>query len=127
MSSFSTVIAEHYIDIPFNLKTSVSFRQMSSQSYNATDYSGYVDSGNVEPIPSRDASDVTRSLKERIMYNEKKAGSPINANKAGYIGNAQLLWQLQGNQFRMSYLFGKVKCGACVGGAFNLNGPLQAS
>jgi hypothetical protein len=198
MSSFSTVIAEHYIDIPFNLKTSVSFKQMSSQSgafesavvfiswgssgnYSVTlpyagsgytngvatfKFSGELFGGSTPTndatvrvtntagvlsspsiagtIPGvagsrtlnleystqyimRDASDVTRSLKERIMYNEKRSGSPINANKAGIVGNAETLWQPQGNQFRLSYLMGKLKCGGCSGGAFNLNGPLQAS
>ena len=79
---------------------------------------------------TRDASDMTKMIKERIMYNEKKTASPINANKTGFAGNAEVLWQPQGNQFRLSYLFGKVKCGGCAngsGGAFNLNGPLQAS
>jgi len=210
MSSFSAVIAEHYIDIPFNLKTSVSFRQMSSQStqfrtasfkylksnttydtstilmmdrgiglYSVADiftilgtslggastandltltvstvdaYGSILTfsvsgTGNTNAadilfsIPAgsslkeyaaslsatRDASDMTTMIKQRIMYNEKKTGSPINANKSGYIGNAQVLWQPQGNQFRMSYLFGKVQCGACVGRAFNLNGPLSGS
>lgn len=198
MSSFSTVIAEHYIDNPFNLKTSVPFRQMSSQSgafesavvniswasnagytialvYGGSGYTNGVLSFNLSGVsfggttptndatvtvtnisgvlgsptitgtgPSvagsrtvnleyntqyimRDASDITRSLKERIMYNEKRTGSPINANKAGYIGNAQVLWQPQGNQFRLSYLMGKLKCGGGSGGAFNLNGPLSGS
>lgn len=76
---------------------------------------------------TRDASDITRSLKERIMYNEKRKGSPITAGKQTCAGNAEVLWQPQGNQFRLSYLFGKLKCGGCSGGAFNLNGPLQAS
>ena len=75
----------------------------------------------------RDASDITRALKERIMYNEKRAGSPITAGKQTCAGNAQVLWQPQGNQFRMSYLMGKLKCGGGSAGAFNLNGPLQAS
>jgi hypothetical protein len=92
----------------------------------------------------RDASDVTRALKERIMYNEKRTGSPINTGKRSLIvggrpqvnpagvnhlpaGNAQILWQPQGNEFRLSYLMGKLKCGGCVGGAFNQNGPLSGS
>lgn len=214
MSSFSAVIAEHYIDNPFNLKTSVSFKQMSSQSasirtarFKYLKNSGtvpysvssvvlidggigcyavgdsfvipgarlggngsnaltltvstvttigtiltYTVSGDgadttvdiIFPIhvgsmlydyalsitATRDASDMTKMIKERIMYNEKKTGSPIIRNKAGFAGNAEVLWQPQGNQFRLSYLFGKVKCGGCAnggGGAFNLNGPLQAS
>jgi hypothetical protein len=198
MSSFSAVIAEHYIDIPFNLKTSVSFRQMSSQSgafesalvniswasnagytialvYGGSGYTNGVrtfrlsgilfggttpandatvtvtNTSGVLSSPAitgtgptvagsrtvnleystqyimRDASDITRALKERIMYNEKRAGSPITAGKQTCAGNAQVLWQPQGNQFRMSYLMGKLKCGGGSAGAFNLNGPLQAS
>jgi len=92
----------------------------------------------------RDASDITRALKERIIYNEKRAGSPINSGKGGSLvfgrpgvnpgsennipaGNAEMLWIPQGNQYRLSYLFGKLKCGAGSAGAFNLNGPLQQS
>lgn len=92
----------------------------------------------------RDASDITRALKERIIYNEKRAGSPINSGKGGSLvfgrpgvnpgaensipsGNAEMLWIPQGNQYRLSYLFGKLKCGAGSGGAFNLNGPIQRS
>jgi hypothetical protein len=92
----------------------------------------------------RDASDITRALKERIIYNEKRVGSPINSGKGGSLvfgrpgvnpgsensipaGNAEMLWIPQGNQYRLSYLFGKLKCGAGSGGAFNLNGPIQRS
>jgi hypothetical protein len=93
---------------------------------------------------TRDSSDITKQIKERIMYNEKKANSPIDTGKRSLIvggrpqvnpagvnhlpaGNAELLWQPQGNQFRLSYLFGKVQCGECDGGAFNSNGPLTNS
>ena len=107
-----------------------------------------VGSGSVEYAASisstRDASDITKMLKQRIMYNEKKTGSPINTGKSSLIvggrpqinpagvnhlpaGNAEILWQPQGNQFRLSYLFGKVQCETCNGGAFNLNGPLSKS
>jgi hypothetical protein len=85
---------------------------------------------------TRDASDITKQLKERIIYNEKKAGSPVETGKKSLIvggrpqvnpagvnhlpaGNAELLWQPYGNQFRLSYLFGRVQCGNCNGGAFN--------
>ena len=95
---------------------------------------------------TRDASDITRNIKERIIYNEKKASSPINAGKGGSLvpgrpgvnpgaknnipaGNAEMLWIPQGNQYRLSYLFGKLKCGGTntIAGAFNLNGPIQQS
>ena len=92
----------------------------------------------------RDASDITRALKERIIYNEKRTGSPINSGKGGSrvfgwpgvspgaknhipAGNAEMLWIPQGNQYRLSYLFGKLKCGDGSAGAFNLNGPLSSS
>jgi len=91
---------------------------------------------------TRDSSDITKQIKERIIYNEKKAGSPVGTGKKSLIvggrpqvnpagvnhlpaGNAELLWQPQGNQFRLSYLFGKVQCGACDGGAFNSSGPIR--
>ena len=93
---------------------------------------------------TRDASDITKQLKERIIYNEKKASSPVGTGKKSLIvggrpqvnpagvnhlpaGNAELLWQPYGNQFRLSYLFGKAQCGVCNGGAFKLNGPLTSS
>ena len=72
----------------------------------------------------RDAGDVTRSLRERLIYNEKRAGTNIVPNTPGMgRGNTETLWTLQGNNFRLAYLFGKLKCGAGFGGAFNLNGP----
>ena len=97
-----------------------------------------------ELVQARDASDIIKMKKQLIMYNEKKTGSPINKDKKNLIvggrpqvnpagvnhvpaGNAEVLWQPQGNQFRLSYLFGKVQCGDCSGSAFNLNGPLSSS
>jgi hypothetical protein len=117
---------------------------MSSQSYNATTYAGYTASGSLDPFPSRDASDRTRMIKQRIIYNEKKSGSSINTGKSSLMvggrpqvnpagvnhlaaGNAEILWLPQGNQYRLSYLYGKVQCGSCVGNAFNLNGPQSGS
>ena len=66
----------------------------------------------------RDASDYTKMIKQRNIYLEKRANSPIT--------NRQLSdsWIPQGNQFRLDYLTGKMKCRACVGGAFNLNGAI---
>lgn len=73
---------------------------------------------------ARDSSDITRSLRERLIYNEKRAGTNIIPSTVGVArGNAEPLWQQQGNAFRLAYLFGKLKCGAGFGGAFNLNGP----
>lgn len=87
----------------------------------------------------RDSSDITRTIRERLIYNEKRAGTKIIPGGASPItgrpgvtpagvnhlpaGNAEILWQQQGNNFRLAYLFGKMKCGAGFGGAFNLNGP----
>jgi hypothetical protein len=71
---------------------------------------------------NRDAGEHTQMLKQRLIYLEKRRNSPIVApGLAGY-GNAELAWIPQGNQYRLDYLFGKMKCRACVGGAFNLNG-----
>jgi len=92
-----------------------------------------------------DSSDQTRALRERLIYNEKRTNTTIGLAKRGSLvpgghsgttpagvnhlpaGNAELLWQQQGNQFRLSYLFGKLKCAAIDGNAygcaFNLNGP----
>ncbi len=76
---------------------------------------------------NRDAGDHTKMLKQRLIYLEKRRNSPIvGPGLAGY-GNAQLAWIPQGNQFRLDYLFGKLKCRDCVGGAFNLNGPQSSS
>jgi len=72
----------------------------------------------------RDASDRTRALRERLIYNEKRAGTNITPGTPGLgRGHAETLWQQQGNNFRMAYLTGKLKCGAAFGGAYNLNGP----
>jgi len=73
----------------------------------------------------KDASDITRSLRERIIYNEKRAGSPIAAIGGGLYGhgNAEMMWQQQGNNFRLAYLNGKLKCGAGFGAVFSQNGP----
>lgn len=92
---------------------------------------------------ARDSSDYTKMLKQRIIYLEKRAGSPIIPGGPGLVpqrpqknpagvnhlpaGNAEILWIPQGNQYRLDYLAGKMKCRACVGGAFNLNGPLSKS
>jgi hypothetical protein len=69
-----------------------------------------------------DASDYTKMLKQRSIYLEKRANSPIVTPGSSGYGNAQLAWIPQGNQYRIDYLMGKTKCRACVGGAFNLNG-----
>jgi hypothetical protein len=90
---------------------------MSSQSLNTATYAGYVSgSTNLGPIPLRDSSDLTRRIRESIIYRENKSGSVIQP------GSSEHKWLMFGNQFRLSYLHGKLKCGDCSGGAFNQNG-----
>ena len=88
---------------------------------------------------TRDASDRTRDIRERLIYNEKRAGTTITPGTPGLVfgrpgatpagvnhlpaGNAEILWQQQGNGFRLAYLAGKLKCGGGFGGVYNLNGP----
>lgn len=60
----------------------------------------------------RDASDWTRQLKETRAYSYN-AGNPDNKNTGSEP------WFKYGNQFRLTYLFGKFKCGSCNGVAFN--------
>lgn len=90
---------------------------MSSQNQNSAAYSGYV-SGNTRlgPIPLRDASDLTLRIRQRLIHIENRTGSLIQP------GNSERKWLLFGNQFRLSYLYGKLQCGSCSGGAFNQNG-----
>ena len=97
---------------------------MSSQSLNATTYSGYAitpssTSGTLYmlPTPARDASDITRALRERIIYTEFKQNSVVAP------GNNENAWIPYGNQIRISYLYGKLKCGSCSGNAIYGNGP----
>lgn len=66
----------------------------------------------------RDASDWTRQIKERAQY---------NLYDAGYTGNKDTLpFAMKfGNQFRYTYLFGKLKCTTpetCSGALFS-GGP----
>ena len=104
---------------------------MSSQSLNGnptTGYVGYIANPSATnpngSIPTRDASDITRQLKERLIYNgfnSSKNVTPGGANlnfqrpqlnPAGVNhipGNSEWSWLPYGNQFRLSYLFGKLK------------------
>ena len=96
---------------------------MSAQALNGSSNNGYVVSSTVG-VATRDASDVTRQLKERLIYNGFKNGSTITpggANKLSSVpilnpagvnhvpGNSEWSWLPYGNQFRLSYLFGKMK------------------
>lgn len=64
----------------------------------------------------RDASDWTRRLKEQrkyYSYSTQNTGSKITGGDP---------WFKYGNQFRLTYLYGKFKCGSCPAAAFN-GGP----
>ena len=100
--------------------TAVTFSGTSAASVTFTITMDMAFSSNIE----RDASDRTRAIRERLIYNEKRGGTNIQSGKTGLgRGNAEPLWQQQGNNFRLAYLFGKLKCGGAFGGVFNLNGP----
>lgn len=73
----------------------------------------FVDSANYV----REASEWTTTNRELKIYNEKRSGSTIQGQ-----GKVEIA---QGNQFRVSYLFGQLKSGAGFGGEFNTNGPLK--
>lgn len=81
----------------------------SSQSANSTTITrGYAYDTDV----IRDASDWTRQLREQRKYYSYSTQN--NGNKA--TGGDP--WFKYGNQFRLSYLNGKFKCGSCDGAAF---------
>lgn len=104
---------------------------MSSQSVNATIYSGYqiVPAGSsvsgsgtkfMLPTPARDASDITRAIREQAIYREFQSGTVVSP------GNTEDPWIRYENGLRLSYLYGKLKCLDCNsgtgGGVFKLNG-----
>lgn len=90
---------------------------MSCQSENTTTYSGYQASAALNYVPTRDSSDVTRMIRERIAFNEHKVGTVVRP------GNAEHIWLASSNSFRLSYLYGKLKCTSCSGNALYGNGP----
>ena len=116
---------------------------MSAQALNGSSYSGYVGATAVGSVPTRDASDITKQLKERLIYNGFKNSSlvkPGTPNKLSSVpilnpagvnhvpGNSEWSWLPYGNQFRLSYFFGKLNCvnngcATTAGGVFNGNGP----
>lgn len=89
---------------------------MSSQSQNTSSYSGYVttsgtnagNSSRLGVVPLRDASDLTRQIREQIIYNQNKANSVIQP------GDSEHKWMMYSNEFRLSYLYGKMKCSPTV-------------
>jgi hypothetical protein len=117
---------------------------MSSQSLNASNYSGYRGSTSassyVGAVPTRDASDITRQIKERLIYLAGKDTTTISRSKNNVLfqrpqvnpagvnhipGNSEWSWLPYGNQYRLSYFYGKMKeCTTCNGGLFDGNGPI---
>jgi hypothetical protein len=80
----------------------------SSQGANSTTITpGYAYDADV----LRDASDWTRQLKEKRRY--YAYSTQTNGNK-----NTTDPWIKYGTQFRLTYLYGKFKCGSCSGAAF---------
>jgi hypothetical protein len=77
--------------------------------------------GNVDPsIPPgytfstnsiRDSSDWIRQVRERRKFANYKSASTDNKQ-------TEPVWLKYGNQFRLSYLYGKLKCTTCNGVAF---------
>jgi len=60
----------------------------------------------------RDASDWTRQLKEKrsyYSYSTQNTGNKATTDP----------WLKYGTGFRLTYLYGKFKCGSCDGAAFN--------
>ena len=117
---------------------------MSSQSLNASNYSGYNGvQGSTNPsgaIPTRDASDITRQVKERLIYLAGKDTTTISRTKNNVVfqrpqvnpagvnhipGNSEWSWLPNSNQYRLSYFYGRMKgCTSCAGGLFDGNGPV---
>lgn len=57
---------------------------------------------------NRDASDWIRQKREQRKYVNYKSGSTDNKD-------TEPVWIKYGNQFRLSYLYGKLKCTECDG------------
>ncbi len=85
---------------------------MSSQSYNATTYSGFTTSsdgtGILPRFPLRDASDYIRLVKERNVRTVLK-------DTTNFVGPRYPLFA-QLNSTRLIYNFGRIRCGTCAGG-----------
>ena len=90
---------------------------MSSQGANTTTLNtGYV----FNPASERDASDITRTIREKAIVAE--------ITGIDYLDNKypKPIWMKYGNGFRVSLLYGiyKFNCGqgTCAGNVFGLNG-----
>lgn len=85
----------------------------SSQGANAVTLSGSSGSDDYtyKNEYNRDASDWIRQKREQRKYANYKSASTDNKN-------TEPVWIKYGNQFRLSYLYGKLKCINCNGNAF---------
>jgi len=122
---------------------------MSAQALNGTSYNGYKGSSSASnpsgAVPTRDASDVTRQIKEQLLYLNSKDTTTIRKDKSSLAvggrpqinpagvnhlpGNSEWAWLPYSNQYRLSYFFGKMKCitncsDGLINGLFNGNGPV---
>lgn len=127
---------------------------MSAQALNGSSYIGYIGTaGPSNPtgaIPTRDASDITRQIKERLLYLNSKDNTTIVKNKSSVAvggrpqvnpagvnevpGNSEWSWLPYSNQYRLSYFYGKLQLGGAAacnngcsgtrGAVFNGNGPV---
>jgi hypothetical protein len=83
---------------------------MSSQSVRGTDLSGYTFTDNA----LRDASDYTRTLRERQIYIEPAGAGKTNPT-----------WTRYSTGYLLEYQFGRFKCTNCTGNAFNAVGAVE--
>lgn len=81
---------------------------MSSQGVNASTVSGYP----FNELSIRDSSDWIRYKKEARKYANYKTSSTDNKD-------TEPVWLKYGNQFRLTYSFGRFKCTQCDGNAFS--------
>ena len=82
---------------------------MSSQGVNASTVSGYP----FNELSIRDSSDWIRYKKEARKYNNYSQFSSDNKD-------TKPVWLKYGNQFRLTYSFGRLKCdNICSGNAFS--------
>ena len=85
---------------------------MSSQSLNATEYSGFIYTvpGSSPGFPLRDSSDYTRMLKNKSLYRfyDGKAVPPAILPRT-----SRTNLNFQSNVLRLNYQFGQVTCDSC--------------
>ena len=91
---------------------------MSSQGANTTTLTnGYA----FDPRSTRDSSDVTRTLRERLTVLEAYV---IDDTPRKTTHPSSMKY---GNGYRLSLLYGLYKCGVCEGNVFGLNGVPSVS